>query len=103
PPPNSPSPNPRIPDSRPELCLGHSSRAEVGHFWRALKDNPRLAGSLSNLAVTLVDLGHLERAAELYHRALALRVADLGPDHPDVAGVLIPGRNASCGYESVGR
>jgi hypothetical protein len=43
------------------------------------------ARSLSNLANVLYDQGDLDRARRLYERALSIREARLGADHPDTA------------------
>jgi tetratricopeptide (TPR) repeat protein len=41
--------------------------------------------SLGNLAIVLADQGDLDAARRLHERALAIREARLGPDHPDTA------------------
>ena len=48
-------------------------------------DHPTVAIRLSNLALIIRRLGHLEEARPLAERAVAISEAALGPDHPDVA------------------
>ncbi|MBT3222456.1 MAG: CHAT domain-containing protein [Proteobacteria bacterium] len=48
---------------------------------------------LGNLAARYLDAGALDKAEELYHRALTIREAALGPDDPRVSNIL-----ASLGY-----
>ncbi|HUU53794.1 MAG TPA: FxSxx-COOH system tetratricopeptide repeat protein, partial [Armatimonadota bacterium] len=48
-------------------------------------DDPRVASSLSNLALALQDQGDLAGARERFERALAIDLASFGPDHPKVA------------------
>ena len=47
-----------------------------------------LAPTLGALAALLTGTGRHVEAEALYRRALALREAALGPDHPDVAATL---------------
>ncbi len=48
----------------------------------AAPTTPPPATSLHNLAVTLHDQGDLDAAHHLYERALTIREARLGTDHP---------------------
>jgi len=50
-------------------------------------DDPRLATSLGNLATLYQAQGRYAEAGPLHERALAIREAALGPEHPDVAKV----------------
>jgi Tetratricopeptide repeat len=45
----------------------------------------RTTRDISNLGSVFQDLGDLEGARHLHERALAIREARLGPDHPDTA------------------
>jgi hypothetical protein len=45
-------------------------------------DHPTSAHSLNSLALVLRDQGDLDRARTLLERALAIRAARLGVDHP---------------------
>ena len=47
--------------------------------------DPRYAAALNGLATFLQLTGSLDRAEELLRRSLAIDLAALGPDHPDVA------------------
>ncbi len=51
----------------------------------ALKEDLRLAASLSDEARLYYQQGENDRAEQLYRRSLAIREKALGPDHPDVA------------------
>ena len=48
-------------------------------------EDPRLATSLSNLAVLYGAQGMYEEAEPLFKRSLAIKAKVLGPDHPSVA------------------
>jgi tetratricopeptide (TPR) repeat protein len=47
--------------------------------------DPQYAAALNGLATFLQLTGSLDRAEELLRRSLAIDLAALGPDHPDVA------------------
>ena len=43
-----------------------------------------------NIGIVLDDMGKPEEAMELHQEVLRVRVATLGPDHPDVADTQVP-------------
>jgi hypothetical protein len=47
--------------------------------------HPETATNLDHLAIILHDQGDLDGARSLCERALTIRKAALGPDHPDTA------------------
>ncbi len=51
-------------------------------------EHPRIAASLSNLAVVQSDLSAYSEAEALYERALAIRLAEYGADHWNVARIV---------------
>ena len=48
-------------------------------------DDPNLAASINNLAVSYFHAGRYDRAVELFEETLALQKAKYGPDHPNTA------------------
>lgn len=50
--------------------------------------NPRLAGSLNELAIVYAKQHKYEQAERMFQRSLGVSVAALGSDHPDVAIIL---------------
>ena len=70
---------------------GEYAEAEK-QFTAALKEaenfgeqDPRLATSLNNLALSIHDQGKYAEAEPLYKRAIAIDEKALGPEHPNVA------------------
>ncbi|WP_199307335.1 tetratricopeptide repeat protein [Alkalinema sp. FACHB-956] len=66
----------------------------------ALEDLTPLAVSLSYLALLYDSMGRYGEAEPLFQRALQIREAQLGPDHPDTATSL---NNLALSYRSMGR
>ncbi|HEY0137411.1 MAG TPA: tetratricopeptide repeat protein, partial [Nannocystis sp.] len=62
--------------------------ALAAHELEQPRDELAIARVLNNLASTIGNLGKLPEALELLQRALEIRTANLGPDHPDIAFVL---------------
>ncbi len=66
----------------------------------AFKDRPLVEASIRNtLGTTYLYLGDYSQAIRQYERALALRVAELGPDHPDT---LTSRNNLAVAYAGAG-
>ncbi len=68
-------------------------RAAIEHW-----ESPvRKADSMDNLGVLETGAGNFEEARKHHARALEIKERELGPDHPDVAGILINLGNAAHG------
>jgi len=63
-------------------------RLAVAEAEKSGSSDPRLATSLNNLGELYRVLGKYDQAEPLYKRALAINERPLGPDHPEMAGVL---------------
>ena len=71
--------------TRLNLTVSHET---VGKLWRLVESKGAGWIALSAAAERLSREGDHERAAETHKKALELAEAGLGPDHPDVAGIL---------------
>jgi tetratricopeptide (TPR) repeat protein len=62
--------------------------------------HPKVADSLSGVAVVAMEQGRYAEAESLYQRALTIREQALGPQHPDVGFAL---NNLAYLYKAQGR
>ncbi len=79
---SQPLPRPARP-RRPRPCTHPPPARRVDPRGPPGRRPPDTAQSLNNLATVLADQGDLQRARPLYERALRIREARLGVDHPD--------------------
>jgi tetratricopeptide (TPR) repeat protein/tRNA A-37 threonylcarbamoyl transferase component Bud32 len=73
---------------QPEVSVEHQAKSEAIMRKVFGDEHPRVAQTMSNRALALLDLARYDEALAVQKEALRIREATHGPDHPDVAYTL---------------